>query len=584
LIEYIFTPTITGEFVFESFSTSDTYGYILDENGNELWQDDDSGNERQFKIQLNFEAGKTYILKLKFFNSEATGEIPFSIVCVHDFVDNCDNDCGICSLVRQAPHSYDNAVDAECNECENIRELNFIGINETKTVEITKDNEYVDFVFIPEISGEYSFIGLGNDSQDTYARILDSEENELITNDQSGGNNQFKITYEMEAGKTYILRACFYSSSVIGTFPVALNCEHAYDDECDSECNICSTLREAPHNFTNGCDADCNNCGETRTPGEHQYTNCEDSGCNICGAGREAVHCVWDNCFDSVCNVCEYERFTPSHIYDNHIDTTCNSCGTERELEYINLGETKNFTLQEGETALFVFVCEVSGRYAFSSSFAELKDSYGSIHLIDDEELDFNDDGGAESRQFYLEYDFEAGTTYILKASFYSESLSGDGSVSFFCVEHTYSDENDDDCNACGFIREIEKELNVICNSEIDFTVVENILNAKCELACKVGYLENGEYISIEETKNSDGSYSFEIPTDITEVVLLINGDVDGNGEIDTTDYIRIKGHFLGTYTFDELTLFAGDVTGDGVIDATDYIRIKGSFLGTYNP
>ena len=276
----------------------------------------------------------------------------------------------------------------------------------------------MDFVFIPEISGEYSFIGLGNESQDTYARILDSEENELITNDQSGGNNQFKITYEMEAGKTYILRACFYSSSVIGTFPVALNCEHAYDDECDSECNICSTLREAPHNFTNGCDADCNNCGETRTPGEHKYTNCEDSGCNICGAGREAVHCVWDNCFDSVCNVCEYERFTPSHIYDNHIDTTCNSCGTERELEYINLGETKNFTLQEGETALFVFVCEVSGRYAFSSSFAELKDSYGSIHLIDDEELDFNDDGGEESRQFYLEYDFEAGTTYILKASF----------------------------------------------------------------------------------------------------------------------------------------------------------------------
>ena len=62
-----------------------------------------------------------------------------------------------------------------------------------------------------------------------------------------------------------------------------------------------------------------------------------------------------------------------------------------------------------------------------------------------------------------------------------------------------------------------------------------------------------------------------------------LNGDVDGNGIIDSTDYLRIKGHFLGTYTITGIALESGDVTSDGVIDSTDYLRIKGHFLGTYN-
>ena len=32
-----------------------------------------------------------------------------------------------------------------------------------------------------------------------------------------------------------------------------------------------------------------------------------------------------------------------------------------------------------------------------------------------------------------------------------------------------------------------------------------------------------------------------------------------------------------------EETVIVGDVTQDGVIDSTDYLRIKGHFIGTYN-
>ena len=373
IIEYIFTPSFTGEFAFEAFASSDTRGYIFDENEVLIWEDDDSGIYHQFKIQQTFEAGKTYLLKLKFYSEDVTGEIPFSIVCVHDFDDDCDDFCGICELVREAPHSYDNAADKQCNECGNIRELNFIGLNETKVVEITINIEYVDFVFIPVISGKYSFIGLGDENQDTFAKLLDSEGNMITSNDDSGGSRQFKITYDMEAGKTYILRACFYNNNNIGAFPVTFICEHSYDDEFDV------------------------------------------------------------------------------------------------------------------------------------------------------------------------------------------------------------------DCNACGYHREAEKNVNVVAKGNIDYTVLGNIVIVENNLACKVGYVSDGKYVNVSGTKNPDSTYSYTVPDGVTEVVLLTKGDVDSNNEIDATDYLRIKGHFLGSYNFDAVNFFAGDVTNEGEIDATDYLRIKGHFLGTYN-
>ncbi len=59
-------------------------------------------------------------------------------------------------------------------------------------------------------------------------------------------------------------------------------------------------------------------------------------------------------------------------------------------------------------------------------------------------------------------------------------------------------------------------------------------------------------------------------------------GDVNNDGFVNSTDYLRIKGHFLGTLTLEGAEFTAGDVTKDGIINSTDYLRIKGHFLGTY--
>jgi hypothetical protein len=45
---------------------------------------------------------------------------------------------------------------------------------------------------------------------------------------------------------------------------------------------------------------------------------------------------------------------------------------------------------------------------------------------------------------------------------------------------------------------------------------------------------------------------------------------------------MRVKAAFLGEYDMNEDEFWAADVDQNGVIDTTDYIRIKAHFVGDY--
>ena len=68
--------------------------------------------------------------------------------------------------------------------------------------------------------------------------------------------------------------------------------------------------------------------------------------------------------------------------------------------------------------------------------------------------------------------------------------------------------------------------------------------------------------------------------TDDSDYLL---GDVNNDGTVDSTDYLRIKSHFLGTITLEGKEFKAGDVDSSGTIDSTDYLRIKSHFFGEYD-
>jgi hypothetical protein len=86
---------------------------------------------------------------------------------------------------------------------------------------------------------------------------------------------------------------------------------------------------------------------------------------------------------------------------------------------------------------------------------------------------------------------------------------------------------------------------------------------------------------SIVSTGACVNLYSDGVLMDSVTVAVL--ADLDGNGEIDSTDYLRIKSSFLNRYAMSTAEQAAADVDGDGSITTTDYLRIKEYFLGTYD-
>ncbi len=63
----------------------------------------------------------------------------------------------------------------------------------------------------------------------------------------------------------------------------------------------------------------------------------------------------------------------------------------------------------------------------------------------------------------------------------------------------------------------------------------------------------------------------------------IIFGDIDGNGTVTSTDYLKIKSHCSGGTVLTGAYFVAADADETGSIGATDYLRVKGHFLGTFD-
>lgn len=73
--------------------------------------------------------------------------------------------------------------------------------------------------------------------------------------------------------------------------------------------------------------------------------------------------------------------------------------------------------------------------------------------------------------------------------------------------------------------------------------------------------------------------YGDEVVEKLTVVVL---GDVDGSGSVNTTDYAQMKAVLSGKITVKNEFFKASDVDEDGNLSTTDFLRIKMYFLGLY--
>ncbi|MCI5730502.1 MAG: hypothetical protein MR304_03015, partial [Eubacterium sp.] len=79
--------------------------------------------------------------------------------------------------------------------------------------------------FTPAETGTYSIYSSG--TEDTYAKLYDSTAEQLIYSDSGGTGRNFKLTYELEAGKIYYIGVKKYQFSGENTVSVSVTIEKA---------------------------------------------------------------------------------------------------------------------------------------------------------------------------------------------------------------------------------------------------------------------------------------------------------------------------------------------------------------------
>lgn len=181
-LTYVVTPAETGIYRFYTDSDYAINSAMYASDDTIIAESEDTGDGISLTVALV--AGKKYYLNVFIYgydHDENTGDIDFKIY-------------------------------SEKLETEQI----YNGGKATAVISEPKGSVYL--MFVPETTDYYAFYSTGG--RDTKGFLYDSQLNEISYNDDGGSGNNFRITYELEAGRVYYLKACFYDSEITGQFSV----------------------------------------------------------------------------------------------------------------------------------------------------------------------------------------------------------------------------------------------------------------------------------------------------------------------------------------------------------------------------
>lgn len=113
--------------------------------------------------------------------------------------------------------------------------------------------------------------------------------------------------------------------------------------------------------------------------------------------------------------------------------------------------------------------------------------------------------------------------------------------------------------------------LTVTDKADSTYSVIGRVVTVKNDVVCKVGYLKDGKYVTIEATKNADGTYNFAAPKDASEIKIVVAGDLNGSDTVSAEDRDTLAESL--TPNGADLTreqLLAADVDGNGEVNVVD--------------
>lgn len=64
---------------------------------------------------------------------------------------------------------------------------------------------------------------------------------------------------------------------------------------------------------------------------------------------------------------------------------------------------------------------------------------------------------------------------------------------------------------------------------------------------------------------------------------VLISGDVNGDGKINSTDFMQVRKAYLNLFTLTSMNSLSADVNFDGKVNSTDFMQIRRHYLGLYD-
>ncbi|NLL05589.1 MAG: hypothetical protein GX270_07340 [Clostridiaceae bacterium] len=196
-------PT-SGEYRFETRGNTDTEGYIYDEDGNELFYDDASGDNYNFRIDQSFEGGKTYYVKVKHKNINGTGDYGIRITELYDDIGN------------------------------SIQFSEVLKLNEEKSGTINYERDVDYFAFTPSLSGSYRIETTGTTDTNGIIYKSDGVKFAEVINNISTTNLNLFANIGLDANTTYYI--CVKANSVtgLGGYGIKvklLNDDHGYSFE-----------------------------------------------------------------------------------------------------------------------------------------------------------------------------------------------------------------------------------------------------------------------------------------------------------------------------------------------------------------
>lgn len=121
--------------------------------------------------------------------------------------------------------------------------------------------------------------------------------------------------------------------------------------------------------------------------------------------------------------------------------------------------------------------------------------------------------------------------------------------------------------------------------AQIEGNNVKAIPNATVKSMVNELGITSYEVTTADGKKKAEGDkigtgYKLKDKNNNKEYILIVMGDVNGDTQITSADYVRIKNKLRGKTTLNDSQNKSADVNGDGQITSADYVRIKNVLRG----